>query len=41
MTFSIKQDRQRLEVVEEAVAEGEEGVEEEAEGVVRRPVDRI
>lgn len=41
MTFSIKQDHQRLGVVEEAVAEGEEVVEEEVEEVDLRLMDRI
>jgi hypothetical protein len=41
MTFSIKQDHQHPEAVEEAVAEGGEVVEEEVEEVVPRPVDRI
>jgi len=41
MTFSIKQDHQRLGVVEEAAAVGEEVVEEGVEEVVLRLVDRI
>jgi hypothetical protein len=41
MSFSIKQDHQPPEVVEEAVAEGGEVVEGEVEEVVRRLVDRI
>jgi hypothetical protein len=41
MIFSIKQDHQHPEVVEEAVAEEEEVVEGEVEEVVPRLVDRI